>query len=271
MTRDVWVERHSYLRPLAEFHKAVEVALASVSFPTVYIPRWDDYVSDFHLGIPLLRCDSVAIDLRPTAKAIVTFVEILVSKSLPTELAAKINDLHTELQSETNESSRIISSLLGRDSFAVTHRGLFHHLGWTVLTRCLSDLVTAFGLWREEESWLRPYCPTCGALPAMAQLLGFDHGRKRMLCCGCCGTHWNFPRVGCPFCENVDDQRMGHLGFEAESALRIDYCEDCYGYLKTYNGEGSEALFLADWTSLHLDIVAFDRGLHQLAQSLYRL
>ena len=51
----------------------------------------------------------------------------------------------------------------------------------------------------------------------------------------------------------------------------IDYCEACGGYLKTYDGEGNESVLLADWTSLHLDILARDRGLKRRAASLYDL
>ena len=58
---------------------------------------------------------------------------------------------------------------------------------------------------------------------------------------------------------------------EGESHLRIDHCESCGAYLKTYVGEGSESLWLADWTSLHLDIIARDHGLKRLANSLYEL
>lgn len=36
-------------------------------------------------------------------------------------------------------------------------------------------------------------------------------------------------------------------------------------------GEGSEGVLLADWTSLHLDVIARDRGLKRLAASLYEL
>ena len=52
---------------------------------------------------------------------------------------------------------------------------------------------------------------------------------------------------------------------------RIDYCEPCSGYLKTYDGQGNEAVLLSDWISLHLDLVAHDRGLKRLAVSLYEL
>jgi FdhE protein len=58
---------------------------------------------------------------------------------------------------------------------------------------------------------------------------------------------------------------------EGEGGLRIDYCESCRGYLKTYDGEGNEAVMLVDWTSIHLDVIARDRGLKRLAASLYEL
>jgi len=139
------------------------------------------------------------------------------------------------------------------------------------LARHLRPVVNAFAGWREEERWLRNYCPTCGSRPGMAQLVGTDPGRLRLLCCGCCKTRWRYRRTGCPFCENPNDHRLAVLAVEGEGGLRIDYCESCHGYLKTYNGEGSENVLLADWTSIHLDIIAHDRGLIRSAASLYRL
>ena len=61
------------------------------------------------------------------------------------------------------------------------------------------------------------------------------------------------------------------MAIEGEPTLRIDHCESCHGYLKTYNGEGNEALWLSDWSTLHLDLIAQDRGLKRLAASLYDL
>jgi FdhE protein len=61
------------------------------------------------------------------------------------------------------------------------------------------------------------------------------------------------------------------VAIEGEGGLRIDYCEACSGYVKTYEGQGSESVLLADWTSLHLDIIARDRGLNRYAGSLYQL
>jgi FdhE protein len=69
----------------------------------------------------------------------------------------------------------------------------------------------------------------------------------------------------------VDDHRLSVLAIEGEKSLRLDYCQSCGAYLKTYDGEGNESLFLADWSSLHLDIIARDRGLKRLANSLHEL
>ena len=67
------------------------------------------------------------------------------------------------------------------------------------------------------------------------------------------------------------DHRLAALVIEGEEGLRIDYCESCSGYIKTYNGSGSESVMLADWTSLHLDIIACDRGLKRFSASFYEM
>jgi len=83
-------------------------------------------------------------------------------------------------------------------------------------------------------------------------------------------ARWGYRRAWCPFCEIEDNHRLAVLVVDGEDALRIEYCR-CGGYLKTYNGEGSEDLLLADRTPLHLDALARDHGLKSYAGSLYRL
>jgi FdhE protein len=149
--------------------------------------------------------------------------------------------------------------------------GLLRFFGWTVIARHLNPIVDAFSRWRDEERWLRNYCPTCGAPPAMAQLVGVDPGRLRLLSCGSCGTRWRYRRTACPFCDRQHEHKLAALAIEGEDGLRIDYCESCHRYLKTYAGQGHEHLLLADWTSLHLDLLARDRGLTRRAASLYEV
>jgi FdhE protein len=271
MTEEVWLESHPYLQLVADFHGQVEIAAADIPNKSACIPDWNDCLGDYQAGIPLLRSSHAAIDCEPAAGMLAGLVESLVSKELPEKLAAACGPLDAQLRSEPNAPQRAIRWLLGDEEFEPAHPGLLRYLGWTALARFLRPLEDAFDSWREEEQWLRSYCPTCGAAPAMGQLVGVEPGRLRFLSCGCCGARWRYRRTGCPFCESADDHRLSALTIEGEKYLRIDYCQSCRAYLKTYDGAGSETLFLADWTSLHLDIIARDRGLKRLAASLYEL
>jgi FdhE protein len=197
----------------------------------------------------------------------------LVSSPLPDQLVEQIEALSAQLRSSPDVAGRAVAWLIDKkdDEFVPAHPGPLRYLGWTALVRYLRPVVGAFAGWRNEEGWLRRYCPMCGAPPGMAQLVGTDPGRLRLLSCGYCSTRWRYRRTGCPFCEHDDDHRLSVVAVEGEAGLRIDYCEACSGYVKTYAGQGNETFLLADWTSLHLDILARDRGLKRLAGSLYEL
>jgi FdhE protein len=233
MIHDSWLEAHPYLRPLADLTAQVDRAAAGIEIFEAGIPDWEAYRPDYLAGVPLLTSTAVSVDLEPGERMAAALFEQL-DEAIPAE----------------------------------TLSGMLRYVSWTAMALYLRPIVTAFDAWRDGDKWLRRLCPTCGSLPAMAQLVGADPGRKRLLSCGCCRTRWQFKRTGCPFCE-ADSQRLASIAIEADPRLRIDHCESCRGYLKTYNGQGEEALLLADWTSLHLDLIAHDRGLERRAASLY--
>ena len=270
MIPDLWLEAHSYLRPLADLSAQVDRATAAIDVLDARIPYWEDYRADFLAGVPLLP-STAAVDLEPGGRMAEALLERLASGTLPGRLAVETRALDSELRREPQASRRIADFLLGDETLRPPFPGLLRYLAWTATARFLRPVVKAFDGWRDEERWRRRYCPTCGSLPAMAQLVGTDPGRLRLLSCGGCGTRWQFRRIGCPFCERADAHHLSAIVIEGEKYLRIDYCQSCRAYLKTYNGEGSEPLYLADWTSLHLDIIARDRGLKRLATSLYEL
>ena len=270
-TRDDWLERHAYLQPVAALHALVDAAADRVSIPIARVPTWQDYLDEFHSGVPLLRSSGAPIDLSPAQGALGALVESLTISGLPGTLTDDQRALHAELRADPDAPRRAVAWLLDGASFVPASPGLLQYLGWTVVARYLSEVVAAFGRWRDEERWFRNYCPTCGTAPAMAQLVGMDPGRLRLLSCGRCHTRWRYRRTGCPFCEAEDDHRLAAFAVEGDTALRIDYCEACRGYLKTYVCEGRESLLLADWSSLHLDVIARQRELNRFAVSLYEL
>jgi len=235
VTLNEWILAHPFLEGVARFRAHIETVVKTVAVPSLCFPDWDDYRTDFAAGVPLLASAAVAIDLSP--------VDAIVPQ---------------------------VVDALRRSDVARESAGLHYYIRWMVLASALRPIVRAFDDWREDEGWLRPHCPTCGSLPAMAQLVGTDPGRRRLLTCGHCSTQWRYGRTTCPFCEK-QSHRLNGLALEGQGGLRIDYCESCRGYLKTYDGHGNEEIMLADWTSLHLDALAHDRGLLRRGASLYEL
>lgn len=263
-----WLQGHSYLRPLAELRVQVDRAAAEIGVPSAPIPEWESYREEFETGVPLLASTGASIELEPAAARVGELLGRLEAAPLAEGLAAEVSALSAAMRRGPEISRGLLGWLLGGDGVELPAPGLSRFLGWTLLEHSLRPAVEDFARWRDEERWLRRYCPTCGAPPAMAQIAGTEPARHRLLSCGCCRARWRFRRTQCPFCEN-DVHRISGITMEGEPALRIDHCEACKGYLKTYVGEGSEGLFLADWTSLHLDLLALDRGLKRLGRSLY--
>ena len=99
-------------------------------------------------------------------------LERLASETSSGKLTAEICALDTELRREPRVSRRIADFLPGDDTLRSSFPGLLRYLAWTATARFLRPLVNTFDNWRDEERWSRKYCPTCGSLPAMGQLVG---------------------------------------------------------------------------------------------------
>jgi FdhE protein len=274
VTLDDWLRDHAFLLPLARVRAQIDAAIAAAAPPSPAPPDWQDYRADFQAGVPLLHSTSAAIDVSSAGPAIVSAIAALGAERSSDPLVDDARALDAWLREDEAAPRRAIDWLLGSDEWSPPHPGLLRSVGWLTLTASLAPLVEAFGAWRaidpleHEQHWMRRYCPTCGSLPSMAQLIGVDPGRQRFLWCGGCATKWRYGRTACPFCEAESHKRSSAV-VEGEHGLRIDYCDACHAYLKTYAGQGSEAVLLADWTSLHLDIAARDRGWQRMAASLY--
>ena len=85
MTRDLWLEAHAYLRPLADLSALVDRAADGVAVLAAPIPDWDEYRPDFLAGVPLL---SSAAAMRPPGSRS-TPASALVSSGTPARKSAR--------------------------------------------------------------------------------------------------------------------------------------------------------------------------------------
>ena len=162
-------------------------------------------------------------------------------------------------------------------NFAAENRGYFLELAEKIesgllifIARTMSlPFFRAYGeifktyLENKDIIWQRPFCPLCGNLPALA-LLEKEVG-KRFLWCAVCDSQWEFIRFQCPFCLNSDHTRLKYFFTDDESPYRVDVCDHCKRYLKTFderkNNSGHIALLsVHEMATLYLDELAFEEG-----------
>jgi len=117
------------------------------------------------------------------------------------------------------------------------------------------------------KNWLRGYCPICGSLPKISELRGEG---QRYLICSFCGFKWQGERLSCPFCENRDHETLHYFYAEGQEAYRLDVCEKCRQYIKTIDTRKLDyepELNLEDITTMHLDLLASEKGFKRSAPS----
>lgn len=251
-----WIEEHPFLADLAALHEAVESAGSGTE--TRRDPRSAEEIAQ---GVPLLKSRSLDPSVFTEAgRLMVALAEALAEAALPPGLRQETAELYAVLEENPRAAIRLAQAAASGE--APSSLGSF--LAWKALGRVLGPGESTGG-------WSGSSCPTCGALPAMAQLRQSERGRERALACGLCGTRWSYARIGCPFCKNEALEQLGVLEPEDEPGFRIDVCRQCNAYLKTYVGEGGESLALSDWSTLHLDAACRERGLQRAGPSLYDL
>ena len=101
----------------------------------------------------------IGLDLSPAEVTLEELIKKLGPAPLPSKLAQEIRGLRAKLLQNADASPRAVANMLGPDTHPLIGCGLLRYLGWTVIARYLSRVVHAFGKWRDEERWLRPYCP----------------------------------------------------------------------------------------------------------------
>lgn len=127
-----------------------------------------------------------------------------------------------------------------------------------------------------KEEWSGPACPACGGLPQVSVIREesgeFMAGSPRYLVCGRCALWWGFARATCPWCGEDDSRRVGSYSPEGERQVRIDACDTCRAYVKTFDlreqGARDVVPLVDDVSTLTLDVWAHEKGLQRSGVSL---
>lgn len=168
-----------------------------------------------------------------------------------------------------------------KDAFAalceqhVLNEGFIRSTIWRMIAELVPAALKDPDGWnpdRDKPRFRENFCPVCGRRPVIADLRKHREGRTRDLICGGCGTRWLFSRVGCVYCGNTNLEKMHTLEPTDSDLMRLDVCDECSSYIKTYRGpvDGSDAdaIYRQDWASIHLDLLAEEQGLHKKGNTI---
>jgi len=112
------------------------------------------------------------------------------------------------------------------------------------------------------RSWnFATICPFCGTKSHISRLRATD-GRRFMFC-DRCFTEWETRNLYCVYCGNDNPDTIQYLAVENDTAYQVYTCEECKGYLKTFDErpKGMKTdLFIANVETIYLDILAQEKG-----------
>ena len=272
---DAYFAKHDYLRQTAgwklTFEQLLQETLKPVDFPAK--AEWQGLTKE---GLPLLQHEDLQQNVTAAAAENLCKAADVILHDASLELPDVMEKSFTAVSlwaagAEKAESQQLFGLLLQQDDKAIAAFAAERHLeetslrllGWEIIAALVPAEANDASVW-EEIGWKRNYCPVCGRQPVLAVLRKEQEGRARFLVCDGCHTVWPYARVGCAYCGNEDLKKMHILEPEGEEAMRLDVCDECHAYLKTYQGKdenGEEEIYRHDWATLHLDILGAERGL----------
>jgi FdhE protein len=129
-----------------------------------------------------------------------------------------------------------------------------------------------------EAIWSQSYCPICGSHPLLAYIEG-EEGRRNLIC-SWCDTSWVYPRIKCPYCQNIDQKDLSYFSLNDEKEKneedRVAVCEKCRKYIKTLYArkwEGKKAIDfqIDDLATIYLDLLAEREGYERMIRPFLSL
>ena len=261
-------QRQPALSELLDFYEKLVKEQHAVTVNPASIP-FDERLlrSRAGRGEPLLPRQEFPLDLPATEALFRTLCRLAKERGPEVRAAAE------EIESATGWGGLDLQDLLrgtvaeeGYPFAVADQRGLdpelLNTLAEASIRPSLQAVAKTLGSFVENDRWLRSICPVCGSEPKCAELRGQELAAWRYLHCGFCGWAWPVRRLGCPFCENQDHNRLQTLIIENHLTCKLEVCDVCRRYLKLVDSKEFIGLIPEVEVLLtpHLDLAAMDRG-----------
>ncbi len=219
-------------------------------------------------GRPLIDDTNFYVDPQVVQSLVQELLDLM-ERWQPTEQAAEIQQLKAALGGQELDLTELLKNFLRekKDYFVTVAEQIstpVERLLFIARTIDLPLLEVHRDILRPNSiaavsDWLRPYCPTCGAVPAMGRL--DKEVGQRFLWCAVCHSQWPFQRLQCPICLNGDQTRLRYFFTDEASPYRVDVCDNCRHYLKAVDerkleNERQAVMGVEDLLTLSLDEVA---------------
>jgi FdhE protein len=264
-------DRPAFLEPISILRHVISACTPAEG---VSLPKLDaEYAHDkLASGVPLLRGEGWLPDERELRRRWREICDVVEAASVRAgePSAPRGRALSAAMRSGKLDPSEMVREVLaGRIQEMhdqVERLNLDPGLAATVLRFTLFPVLVSVSAelapLREGVDWQHGYCPVCGSWPLLGEFRGLE--QTRYLRCGLCAAEWEVPRLLCAFCGNRDHTLLGFLHVEGEeTSYRVATCDGCHGYVKmlaTLSALPPLQLLVADVATLHLDLVAAQRG-----------
>lgn len=275
MAIEDWVVEHPYLNEIATLEKLILTGIEKIDLG-YDVEESTTLVQEMEGGNPLLTVTEMTD--RIIADSVYIFnkiLKVLSTAQLPEKMIEQCKRLKKDLDKNNELLVKIFNGIINNNPWEAflkddVDKGFLLFLAWKALSASLEPVKEQLRR-IEGFQWREGYCPVCGQLPALGQLIRKKKGRERELICGCCQMHWRYKRIGCPYCGNEDTKALSIIEIQEVTNLRIDTCENCKGYLKIFLHEEDESIVFTDWSTLFLDFVGKKQGFQRIGYQMYEV
>jgi len=113
-------------------------------------------------------------------------------------------------------------------------------------------------------------CPRCEGMPQLGVLRPEGDGGRRSLLCAFCCAEWEYRRIICPSCGEVDEKKLGHYAAEEFDYLRVEICDTCKTYLISVDltRNGLAVPLVDELAAIPLDLWAAQQGYRKIQPNL---